>query len=53
MKALQVVEPGEFELVHIPLPQLSSEDNDTLLVKTEWAALCGSDIAFFAGIQTL
>jgi L-iditol 2-dehydrogenase len=49
MKALQVVQPGAFEQVHVALPQLSSGDNDAVLVKTEWAALCGSDIAFFAG----
>lgn len=49
MKALQVVKPGEFEQVHVSVPKLSSVDNDTLLVKTEWATLCASDIAFFAG----
>jgi len=49
MKALQVVQPGAFEQVHVPLPQISSGEHDAVLVKTEWAALCGSDIAFFAG----
>ncbi len=49
MKALQVVRPGVFEKVHVPLPRIFSGENDAVLVKTEWGALCGSDIAFFAG----
>ncbi|MBN2318912.1 MAG: zinc-binding dehydrogenase [Acidobacteria bacterium] len=49
MKALQVVRPREFEPIQVPVPQLSSGDGEGILVRTCWGALCGSDIAFFAG----
>jgi len=49
MKALQVVRPRVFETVQVPVPQVSSEGNDNILVRTAWGALCGSDIPFFTG----
>lgn len=49
MKALQVVRPRVFETVQVPAPQISGEEKDTVLVRSEWAALCGSDIPFFTG----
>lgn len=49
MKALQVVRPGVFETVRVPIPQLASDDSDGILVKPAWAALCGSDIPFYTG----
>jgi len=49
MKALQVVRPRVFEAVQVPMPQVSYEASDDILVRTSWAALCGSDIPFFTG----
>ena len=49
MKALQVVRPRSFDLIQIPVPQLPSEGNDRILVRTAWVSMCGSDIPFFTG----
>lgn len=49
MKALQLVRPRVFEPVRVPVPRLSSGESDAILVRTLWGALCGSDIAFYAG----
>jgi L-iditol 2-dehydrogenase len=49
MKALQVTRPHLFELMEIPVPQLPAEGEDCVLVRTNWASMCGSDIPFFSG----
>lgn len=49
MKALQVIRPRMFEMVQVPAPQISDQDKDGVLVRTAWAALCGSDVPFFTG----
>jgi threonine dehydrogenase-like Zn-dependent dehydrogenase len=49
MKALQVVRPRTFSLVHVPVPDLETTDPNTILVQPEWVSLCGSDIPFFTG----
>jgi len=49
MKALQVVQPRVFEQVQVPRPRIQAEEKDAIIVRTEWAALCGSDIPFFTG----
>jgi L-iditol 2-dehydrogenase len=49
MKALQVVRPRSFEQIHVPIPQLPSQGNDRILVRTAWVSMCGSDIPFFNG----
>ncbi len=49
MKALQVVRPRVFETVQVPVPKISHDEDAGILVRSRWAALCGSDIAFFAG----
>ena len=49
MKALQVVQPRTFVSVRVPVPHLSSDDPDRILVRTSWATICGSDIPFFTG----
>jgi L-iditol 2-dehydrogenase len=49
MKALQVIRPRMFETVQVPVPQISADDKDGILVRTAWVALCGSDIPFFTG----
>jgi L-iditol 2-dehydrogenase len=49
MKALQLVQPRTFKPVQVPVPDLDMTGADTLLVRTEWISLCGSDIPFFTG----
>jgi threonine dehydrogenase-like Zn-dependent dehydrogenase len=49
MNALQVVRPRSFEPVQIPIPQLPSEGEGWILVRTAWVSMCGSDIPFFTG----
>jgi L-iditol 2-dehydrogenase len=49
MKALQVTRPRLFDRIEIPVPQLPSEGNDFVLIRTQWVSLCGSDIPFFTG----
>jgi L-iditol 2-dehydrogenase len=49
MKALQVVRPRSFEQIQVPIPQLPSQGNDRILVRTAWVSMCGSDIPFFNG----
>ncbi|MEJ2109754.1 MAG: zinc-binding dehydrogenase [Acidobacteriota bacterium] len=49
MKAMQVVGPRIFELVQVPMPSIDKSDTDSVLVRSEWAALCGSDIPFYTG----
>jgi L-iditol 2-dehydrogenase len=49
MKALQVVRPRSFEQIQVPIPQLQSQRNDRILVRTAWVSMCGSDIPFFNG----
>jgi L-iditol 2-dehydrogenase len=49
MKALQVIRPRIFETVSVPVPRITPEDNDGILVRTAAVALCGSDIPFFTG----
>jgi threonine dehydrogenase-like Zn-dependent dehydrogenase len=49
MKTLQIVRPGAFEPVRIPRPRITGDDRDSIVVRSEWGALCGSDIPFFTG----
>jgi threonine dehydrogenase-like Zn-dependent dehydrogenase len=49
MKALQIHRPRMFDLIEVPVPQLPSGENNSLLVRTEWVSMCGSDIPFFTG----
>ena len=49
MKSLQVVSPRTFEPVITPIPELDASLTDSLLIKTGWVSLCGSDIPFFTG----
>jgi threonine dehydrogenase-like Zn-dependent dehydrogenase len=49
MKALQVVRPHTFSLVHVPIPDLETTGPNYILVQPEWISLCGSDIPFFTG----
>jgi L-iditol 2-dehydrogenase len=49
MKALQVVRPRTLVLVQVPVPHLDAGDPDRVLVRTAWAAICGSDMPFFTG----
>jgi len=47
MKAIQVPEPGEMELIDKPLPEISSSED--VLVKVEAVGICGSDMHIFHG----
>ena len=49
MKALQLVQPRNFELLDVPIPELKIDSAELILVKTKWLSLCGSDISFFNG----
>jgi L-iditol 2-dehydrogenase len=48
MEALQLVRPRTFNRVQIPVPRLPRGES-CILVRTSWALICGSDIAFFKG----
>jgi threonine dehydrogenase-like Zn-dependent dehydrogenase len=49
MRALQVVSPGCFTPVEVPVPQLPPGTNEQVLIRTAWVSMCGSDIPFFTG----
>jgi L-iditol 2-dehydrogenase len=49
MRALQVVTPRSFTRVEVPVPDLKTLAPDRILVKPQWASMCGSDIPFFTG----
>ena len=49
MRAFQLVQPREFEMLDFPIPKLNSGVSEQILVKTKWVSLCGSDISFFNG----
>jgi threonine dehydrogenase-like Zn-dependent dehydrogenase len=49
MNALQVVQPRHFSLVQTPIPHLTSDQRERLVVRTSWVSMCGSDIPFFTG----
>jgi threonine dehydrogenase-like Zn-dependent dehydrogenase len=49
MKALQVIQPRTFKLVHVPLPDLETSGPNRILVRPDWVSMCGSDIPFFTG----
>lgn len=49
MHALQLVRPGCFRAVGVPVPTVGPGDSDHVLVQTRWVAMCGSDVAFFLG----
>ena len=51
MKALQVDKPRSFELVQVPVPELKKNGTETILVKSKWVSMCGSDIPFFTGTK--
>jgi threonine dehydrogenase-like Zn-dependent dehydrogenase len=49
MNALHLVRPRTFSPVQVPAPSLDPARPGFLLVRTRWVAMCGSDLAFFAG----
>jgi threonine dehydrogenase-like Zn-dependent dehydrogenase len=48
MKAAQLVAPRRFRFIDIPVPDLSDAPPESVLVKVERAAICGSDTPSFA-----
>jgi L-iditol 2-dehydrogenase len=49
MKTLQLIRPRFFERIQIPIPHLPPGEEGKILVRTEFASMCGSDIPFFTG----
>lgn len=49
MRALQLRSPRKFALVDVPAPSLPPGAAEHLLIRTERASICGSDIPFFTG----
>jgi L-iditol 2-dehydrogenase len=49
MKAMQIIRPRAFMQVETPMPSLARQGAGYLLVQAQWASMCGSDVAFFAG----
>jgi len=48
VKAAQVVAHRQIEIIDIDLPDMSSQPDGAILIKTEQTALCGSDMPQFA-----
>ena len=53
MNALQLVRPRTFTAVPVPVPSLRSSEPGRMIIRTAWASMCGSDVAFFAGNKRL
>jgi NADPH-dependent curcumin reductase CurA len=51
MKAFQLIQPRNFEIVDVPVPIMDIDNTERILVRTRWASLCGSDISFFNGTK--
>lgn len=49
MRSLQVKHPRSFEQVQVPVPRLTPNAPERMVVKTAWVSMCGSDIPFFTG----
>jgi len=46
MKAIQITQPGEMQVVDLPMPQLHAGE---VLVKIKYVGFCGSDLNTFLG----
>jgi L-iditol 2-dehydrogenase len=51
MNALQLIKPRTYQPVQVPVPDFSSAVPGSILVRTRWVSLCGSDIPFFTGAR--
>ena len=49
MQTLQLTGPRRFSNVHLPIPPIRDDGAGKLLVKLQWALVCGSDVSKFAG----
>jgi len=47
MKAIQVLEPGNIQIIDRAIPQI--ENDDEVLVKVKYAGICGSDMHIYHG----
>jgi len=47
MKAIQVLEPGNIQIIEREMPQI--ENADEILVKVKYAGICGSDMHIYHG----
>ena len=48
MKAAQIVAPRQIEMIDIDKPDISSDPEGTVLIKTHMTAICGTDMPSFA-----
>ena len=48
MKAAQIVAPRQIEIIDIDKPDISSDPEGTVLIKTHMNAICGTDMPSFA-----
>ncbi|MDY6853118.1 MAG: zinc-binding dehydrogenase [Thermodesulfobacteriota bacterium] len=48
MKAAQIVGPRKIEIIDAKMPDMSKAPPGSLLIKTEYSAICGSDMPHFA-----
>jgi L-iditol 2-dehydrogenase len=49
MNALHLIGPRKFQVVKTSIPTIPENCTDSILMRTEWLSVCGSDIAFFNG----
>ncbi|MFY9413997.1 MAG: alcohol dehydrogenase catalytic domain-containing protein, partial [Tepidanaerobacteraceae bacterium] len=47
MKAIQVLEPGNIQIIEREMPKI--EKDDEVLVKVKYAGICGSDMHIYHG----
>ena len=47
MKAAQIVSHRKFDIVDVDTPDISSDQQGTVLVKSYQSAICGSDMPLF------
>ena len=48
MKAAQIVAPRQIEIIDVDVPDISSEPEGTVLIKSYRSAICGTDMPLFA-----
>lgn len=47
MKAIQVLKPGNIQIIEREMPKI--EKDDEVLVKVKYAGICGSDMHIYHG----
>ena len=52
MKAAQIVAPRQIEMIDTDKPDISSDPEGAVLIKTQMNAICGTDMPWFAMEQS-